>query len=286
MQKNKFITYVKILALVILGVFLILVVAFYYFMQPKTNEQILRKFADKNYQPKITYIKFNDKNVRVLSMQTAIDTTLPCILFVHGSPGSSLDFERYLTDKDLHQKANLFAYDRVGYGIKNTGEILHSLEEETLLILQIIQELQLHKVILIGYSYGGGVVMAYPEKVRQKVAIAASVKGTLEPQFWALNLYRWETTRNFIPKIIQAAAKEKIMHIKEFPNWENKWAVSPSPVLAIHGEKDKIVPYKNSLFLASKLKHQKFELVTLAQGNHALIWSDFETIKKEILKLL
>ena len=119
----------------------------------------------------------------------------------------------------------------------------------------------------------------------KKVALAAAVKGELEPMFWALKLYEWDWTRFLLPKVVQAASEEKIRHVKELSGNDERWTASVSPVIAVHGKEDFIVPYQNSVYL-SRLLGDRLELVTLEEGNHALIWTDFELIKGLLLSKL
>ena len=217
-------------------------------------------------------------------MQKELDTTLPVLIFVHGSPGSGMDFKRYLKDSDLNQNANLIAYDRVGYGMDTNEEVLNGLEKELEVLHQVISMKQMDRVILVGYSYGGTIVAAAQKKYKSKILLAPAIKGDLEPMFWLLNLYKWKSTRSIIPNIFKNAAQEKINHLTELPAYEEKWNISPLHVISIHGDKDRIVPFANSLFLQSKFGKDQFELITIPDGNHGLVWNQFDRIKSEILK--
>ena len=56
-------------------------------------------------------------------------------------------------------------------------------------------------------------------------------------------------------------------------------------VVSVHGSSDAIVPYENSLYL-EELLGDRFALVTLEEGNHALLWTHFEMIRDLLLKSL
>jgi len=284
--KNWFKKILKIVGILLLLVIISFSILFYRIFRPLSDEEILEKFETESVQPTISYIDYKGKKVRVVHMQKVIDTTLATLVFVHGSPGSLMDFKRYLKDEDLNKKANIISYDRVGYGENNRGEILNSIEEEVELLHKIIENLNPDKLILIGYSYGGTTVLASPKKINQKMLLAAAVKGDLEPMFWALNLYKWKLTRPFVPKIFQAATQEKLRHIKELKTFEKVWNQSDAKVISIHGSLDRIVPYENSLFLTNIFDKDKFTLITLEKGTHSLIWTNFEIIKNEILKVI
>jgi pimeloyl-ACP methyl ester carboxylesterase len=265
---------------------LVISVLVYRFTKPNTDLQIIEKFEDESFQPVINYIIYKDKKVRVISMQKELDSTLPVLLFVHGSPGSSMDFNRYLKNEELNNRANLITYDRLGYGNMNTGEVLNSVGEEVEVLHQIIDKIDSENIILIGYSYGGTIILASQKKYKKKIALAAAVRGDLEPMFWALNLYKWNLTRPLIPKVLQAASEEKLRHVTELKKYENQWNISESKVLSIHGKLDKIVPFQNSMFLKNIFDKDKFTLLPIENGNHSLIWTDFELINQQILNSL
>jgi len=274
----------RIIAILLAVFFVVISIFIYRFTKPKTDESIVKEFKEEIYKPVISRIQYKDHAVRVFSMQKELDTSLPVLIFVHGSPGSGMDFKRYLKDRDLNQNANLITYDRVGYGMDTNEEVLNDLEKELQVLHQIIPVKDMKKVILIGYSYGGTIVAAAQKKYRSKILLAPAIKGDLEPMFWLLNLYKWKFTRSIIPNVFKNAAQEKIHHLTELPAYEEKWNTSPSHVKSMHGDKDRIVPFANSLFLQSKFDRDQFELITIPDGNHGLVWNQFDWIKSEILK--
>ncbi len=286
MKKARWKKFFKIVGILLLVILVALAILFYQITKPNTNTQILEKLSSEKIHPTIRNIDYKDKKVRVIEMQKTIDTALPILVFIHGSPGSSMDFKKYLIDADLRQKANIITYDRIGYGNENTGEVLNSILLELEVLEKVLENWDPKKIVLVGYSYGATIVMAATKNYKQKIALAPSVKGDLEPMFWALKLYEWELTRRLIPDIFQAASKEKLKHISELPKLEKQWNISESKVIVIHGTSDKIVPYKNSLFLEKIIDQDKFQLVSIKNGTHALVWTDFEFIKNEILKAL
>ena len=72
----------------------------------------------------------------------------------------------------------------------------------------------------------------------------------------------------------------------ELSQYEKKWDKSPSPVLSIHGKEDFIVPFENSIFLQEVLGKNKFSLIPIEEGNHSLIWTNFDLIKIELINSL
>jgi predicted esterase len=285
-MKKKWIKKIlKIIGVIIFLVFIAISVLFYRMFSPKSDDEIIEILKTENNHPKIEYVRYRDKSVRVIYLKKNIDTTLATLIFVHGSPGSSLDFKRYLRDNELNKKFNLISYDRIGYGEKNRGEVVNSLKEEVEVLHGVVENLDLENVILAGYSYGGTTVLASDKKYKKKFLFAAAVRGDLEPMFWAIKLYQWKFTQPLVPKVFQAATKEKLRHVTELIDYENKWDISDTEIISIHGKLDRIVPYQNSIFLENKLDSRKFTLITLEKGRHELIWRNFDEIKNAILKV-
>ena len=251
---------------------------------PKSDGDIIATLKTESTNPTIEYVTYEDKQVRTIHMQRKINENLPTLLFVHGSPGSSLDFKSYLIDKALNRKYNIITYDRIGYGENYRGKVLNSLGEEVEVLHAVVGHIKTSDIVLVGYSYGGTTVLASTNKYKKKVLLAPAVRGDLEPMFWAMKLYEWKFTRPFVPKVFQAATKEKLRHMYELIDYENQWGSGNTRIISIHGKKDRIVPYQNSIFLMHKLDPDIYELITLEDGRHDLIWTNFSFIKNILLK--
>lgn len=263
--------------------FMVAFVLIFQFLKPKSDEKIIKDFKSLNSDVFISYLSFNDQQIRILQMSKEIDPHKKTVLFVHGSPGSALDFKKYLADDELKEEYNMISYDRPGYGFSQDQSVLNDLKKETTLIETLIKVKGLQNVNLVGYSYGGTVAAAFDGNLEKKVLLAPALKGELEPMFWLLNLYRWKATRNLIPIVFKHAAEEKIGHLNELPLYEDRWGSGDALFLLIHGNDDHIVPYENSNFLKEKLGDQRVSLHTIHGAGHALVWTHFELIKNEII---
>lgn len=277
---------VKITFIVIGVLIIVLLTAAHILLKPASNEKVINELSKGIATPYIFTNNYKDFNYRVIAMQKELDTTLPTLVFVHGSPGSSLDYKRYFNDSILNKKANLITYDRIGYGLKNLGKIQGTLAFEMEILHDLIKDIPVDKIILAGYSYGGPVILASNKNYKYKISLASAVVGEYEPMFGVLSFYKWKLTRPLIPPMLRAAAKEKYAHLTDLSKYKDKWNLSPSKVVNIHGDEDFIVPYKNSKFLENTIDSDKFTMVTIKGGGHDLIWTNFELIKSEILKTL
>jgi len=276
----------KITGAVVVILLLVLYLLFVNFSLPKSNSEVIQEFAGNYYQPLLKTNRYKGFDYRVLSMQKEIDTTKTTLVFVHGAPGSLLDFKNYLADSILNVKANMISYDRIGYNFndKNTAQKAVAFEVE--ILNDVLKNLNKTKTILVGYSYGGPIALAVKENYKSIVLLAPAVYSKIEPMPWMLNFYKWKATRWLAPAIWKSASEEKMSHKSELQKFENNWKKNPSQIISIHGNDDDIVPYENSLFLQKQFPAEQFKLITIPDTGHALVWTQFELIKSELLKQL
>lgn len=272
----------KILLGIIFILFVGLYIVFYQFTRPKSDTSVAEKLTNEFVKPSITKEKFKEFEYRKVSMQK--DTALPTLIFVHGTIGSAIDFESYLTDSLLLEKANMISYDRVGYNYRDANDVQESIAFEVEMLDSIIGDNS--NVILVGYSYGGPIVLASEKKVKALVLLAPAVYGSVEPMPFMINLYKWKLTRWLVPPVWKQASKEKMSHSQDLSNFENTWSRNSNKIVSIHGSSDWIVPYENSILLQKEFPEEQFTLVTIENVSHELVWSHDQLIKKELLKLL
>lgn len=276
----KLIKVVCAIVFVLVTAFLLLI---HNFFQPKSNEEIIAEFTEQSKEVFISKKVIEGKAIRVLASQFEIDTLKPSVVFVHGSPGGGMDFKKYLQDSELTQAANVYTYDRVGYNFESYDGLL-PIQDEIGILEQLLKDFDKSKTVIVGYSYGGPIALGVKNKYKEVVLCAPAAISEVEPMFWFLNFYKWGATRWLIPDMLKTAAKEKLGHAEDLKSLEQKWNLNPSKIKAIHGDKDWIVPYENSLKLESLFSDKQFELKTLKGASHDLIWSRFEEVKEELLK--
>uniref|UniRef100_UPI0040471914 alpha/beta fold hydrolase n=1 Tax=Polaribacter sp. TaxID=1920175 RepID=UPI0040471914 len=274
----------KILATLFAVLFLVFYALFVYFSQPQSDEQILKGFSESAFQPILTQNNYRGFSYRLLKMQKDIDSLKPTIVFVHGTPGSALDFKEYLSDSLLNTKANLIAYDRIGYNYQDKYRTQASILFERNLLADLLKNLPENNTVLVGYSYGGPVALAITEPLIKLILLAPAAIGKEEVVPWAIHFYQWKLTRWMLPKIWKMASIEKLAHEKDLKKFEKNWVLNKNQILCIQGDEDQIVPYANSLALKSMFPSTQFQLKTLEGAGHGLIWSEFASIKNELLK--
>ncbi|WP_086030102.1 alpha/beta fold hydrolase [Tenacibaculum holothuriorum] len=272
----------KVTLLIFGIVFLILYGLFWYYTTPKSDADILKAYSKSFIKPTISKEQFNDFEYRKVTIIK--DTTLPYLVFVHGTIGSVNDFNRYLSDSLLQKKFNFIAYDRIGYNFNDKNNVQESIAFEREMLKDIIKNLPPEKTILVGYSYGGPIVLSIKNKVHKTILLAPAAYSKVEPIPWMVNLYKFPFTRWLIPPVWKQASKEKLSHQEDLENFENEWNTTPNNVISIHGTKDWIVPISNSIFLQSQFSSEKFKLIKIDDAGHDLIWSNFDEIKKLLIQ--
>jgi len=274
----------KIVGIALFVLFLVLYYLFWNFSAPKSDVKVLEKFSGSSATPVLTYENFKGFEYRKLSIIK--DTTLPTLVFIHGTIGSSTDFTKYMKDSALLSKANMISYDRIGYNYQDKNPVQESIAFERDMLKNALHDINLSKTILVGYSYGGPIALAIQEKVRKVILLAPAVYSKVEPMPWSLNLYKWKVTRWLVPPIWQEASKEKLSHKQDLHLFENNWKYTPNNIVSIHGTDDWIVPFENSLFLKEQFPENQFELISIPYAGHGFIWSKFDTIKKHLIQQL
>ena len=274
----------KITGIVILFLALGFYIFFYWATAPQSDHKVMKAFTDLGVTPLISHEKYKEYSYRKVSVIK--DTTLPTLIFVHGTIGSVLDFKRYMADSLLLEKTNMIIYDRVGYNYNDQHSVQESIAFEGTMLASITQGFNPEKTILIGYSYGGPIVLSLRERYKKIILLAPAVYSKVEPMPWMLNLYKWRLTRWIMPPVWQQAPREKLSHKKDLENFEKNWNLNPSDIISIHGDSDWIVPYTNSEYLQDQFPKNQFQLITLKDVGHALIWTHFDKIRDVFLKLI
>ena len=275
----------KIITTALVVLLIAVYMLFVNFSSPKSDEEIQEVFNEVGVELFVAKNTFNGFKYRTVSVQKTIDTTKTTLVFVHGAIGSAIDFKNYMTDSLLRLKFNMVSYDRVGYNYNDETLAQKSLKFEVDVLKDFSKNLNPKKTILVGYSYGGPIVLAMTEKYKHIVLLAPAAYSIVEPMPFMLNFYKWKLTRWLVPHVWKSASLEKMTHKRELQKYELNWKICLSDIIAIHGDSDGIAPYENSLFLQEQFPEKQFELRTINDAGHTLVWSNFDFIKKEFLKL-
>ncbi len=227
------------------------------------------------------------KSIHVVAINTA--DSLPLVVMSHGSPGASDAFLDYLADSALTRKARLVAYDRLGFGYTaGFGRPEPSLEAQAAALQAIANQLAPgQKIILVGHSLGGPVIvrfaMDYPEQTAGLVIVAGSVDPTQEEHPWWQSVVDVPPVKWLIPKPFWTSNAEIIPLEKELEKMMPLWPKITCPVTIIHAIDDQLVPVANAHFAKKMLVNcPDLKLDILPDGDHFILWSRQERVKAAI----
>ena len=233
--------------------------------------------------------KYYDTRLGEMHFVAVGDSTLPPVLFVHGSPGSWDNYSGFLKDSVLQEKAYLMAVDRPGFG-ESAETAAKTLAGQVEALLPILKN-QSQRVVLVGHSLGGPIVarfaMEHPDYVRGLVLVAASVAPDLEPANWYRYILAAPPVRWLIPHSFESSNDELLPLKKELKKMAGSWDKIRCPVVVIQGGSDVLVPAANADFIEQKLQGQvPLTMIRKKSMNHFVPWSDPELIRSGVQLLL
>jgi pimeloyl-ACP methyl ester carboxylesterase len=254
-----------------------------------SDNRFQAEFKKLSHKPKIGRYTAKGRSIRYVEVGAE---DKPMILFVHGSPGSSQDYLKYLKDTDLVAKARMIAVDRPGYGYSDFGKVMTSIEKQAACIAPILDLNKNSKpVLLVAHSYGGPVVarlaMDYPNKANgPMLMLAPGIDPDNERFFWFMKPLNWWGVRWLIPRSMRNSNFEKLSHPAELELMKTKWDALKNPTTFVHGYADWIVPIENSQFGVRMMANAPVDTIFDKDMNHQLIWNRYELVKAQLLKML
>lgn len=214
----------------------------------------------------------------------------PILLFVHGSPGSWNNFEKYLSDSLLLKKYCMIAVDRPGFGYSDFRKS-KNLFEQTAILKQFVESLPKNiSIFSVGHSYGGPIItnlaIELPKRFSSIVLLAGAVDPKAEtPEKWR-KIFIAKPFRYIVPGALQPANDELWWLKKDLYVMQKNLTKITTNVVVIHGTEDELVPYSNVAFVEREFVNAKsIEVLTIKNANHFIPWEYFETIRTKLLEL-
>ena len=257
-----------------------------FIMRNRMNDgKAKRIFEHKNIQ-----ISIQDTIIRARHMHYAItgDENLPTLVFIHGSPGSWMNYMKFMYDTSLRRQYRMMAIDRPGFGYSNFGQAL-SLQEQCDLILPVLKAQKgKQPMILFGHSMGGPVVSklaAMDSFLFEKIYLVAAA---LDPQLEKKETWRWIMKDKplywLLPGAFGPSNTELLYLKKDLYPLQNDLPKITCPVHFIHGDQDSWVPIENVAYGYQHMNRARsLQSDTIQNGDHQLPWKNFEALKNILL---
>ena len=186
----------------------------------------------------------------------------------------------------------MIAVDRPGFGGSGKSEVERSLVKQCQEIALVLSNASPgQRIIVVGHSYGGPVVvrlaMDYRDKVTDVVILAGSVDPDQEHTKWYQYVADWPLISSILPAPLVVANREIRALKSELTDMLPLWSNVTQRVSIIQGDKDDLVPPENADFAEKKLsKAESLNMVRLKGVNHFIPWSQYEVVRAEIVKHL
>lgn len=216
--------------------------------------------------------------------------SLPTIIFIHGSPGSWITYERYMRDKDLLSKFRMIAIDRPGFGYSEFGEA-KNLKEQSQLISPLLEIFNNRKPVFIaGHSLGGPVAAQIaadnPSSFAGLILLSAATDPEEERTEKWRPLFFNSLWKQFIPGAFYQSNKELWYLKKDLLQLKNDFSNITCRVWIVHGEKDVYVPLGNAEFSKKMLVNAKsVEMKIIPRANHFIHTLKYEEVKEVLMGL-
>ena len=221
--------------------------------------------------------------------QTGSDT-LPTLFFIHGSPGSWFDFERYMRDKDLLADYRMISVDRPGFGYSKFGDA-KNLQDQSKLISPLARSFQNGKpMYAIGHSFAGALIAKLQVDNANLFSGLVFLAGAIDPDLEEPERWRYvmktKPLNLFLPGAYRPSNEELVYLKTDLKYLDKEWEKISCPVWIIHGDKDTYVPVANVDYAKKKLtKAKSVEVKNLPGADHFIPWKQYDDIKDLLMKL-
>ncbi|TGL45936.1 alpha/beta fold hydrolase [Leptospira perdikensis] len=265
-------------------VFYLLSVTFLFCKVPSQGRETIQSLVSPSEKGEIHFLSNECKNKKKV------------LVLIHGSPGSSLDFESYLKDEDLQNQFCILLPDRLGYGgswnqtsVPNLilqGRAIHSA-----LIRYLEKErFRFNEGIVVGHSYGGPVALRIAmEKnntysfVWKSILLSAPIDPDLEELHWYNQIANLVWVQWILPDSWIHSNEEMYTLKTDLIELTKAFENSSLEILSVHGDEDQLVSVKNVYYFTKWKPSIKHRIQILKGENHFIPWTNFKEIKEIIL---
>jgi len=234
------------------------------------------------------------------------DTKRLPIVLIHGAGG---DHHHWPVQVRRLPGYRIYALDLPGHG-KSTGHGIHQISDYAERVFEWMDEISLHKAVLVGHSMGGAISLQmgiqYPERVLGLGLAGTGAKLPVNASFLENTahettfqsavefLVSWAFSPSTNPKLVKAVQQQMlktrptVMHgdfvaCDSFDERERLGEIE-YPTQVICGSDDKLMPVKYSQFLADHIPSAKLDLIP--ETGHMVMLEKPERFATALKKLL
>lgn len=217
------------------------------------------------------------------------DESLPIVLYVHGTPGSSHAFRDYVANPIPGTQA--ISIDRPGFGETIPNEPTGVLAEHVEALEPFLKKRGGRWPILVGHSMGAPIIalaaMMYPERVAGLVIISGAMDPALEKIFWYQYLAESGTIPYALPESIVHSNRELFPYKSELEAMQPRLNEIACPIVIIHAKDDFLVPFSNVEYMKDRFTARSIlSIEELDAGDHFLLWNSTDIVRGGIQRVL
>jgi peroxiredoxin len=247
----------------------------------------------------------------------------PAIVLVHGLPGCAYDWTP-LFERLAEGGRRVIVYDRVGYGYSSSreSESNYTYDHNASELLELLEALNVSQATLVGWSYGGGVVIRAGLRGSERIGrlvLLASVGPSMEMQghgaadriLYSRPVLAWVSMVPPLSRSVARSASAQEFSDQPMPAWwvpqlranlarpgtteamlqeRDKLTVDgldpgplDLPVLVIHGDDDRDLPIQVGEDLYQRAQPDA-KLLRVAGGSHMLPITHPDLLAKHLLE--
>jgi pimeloyl-ACP methyl ester carboxylesterase len=216
--------------------------------------------------------------------------SLPTLVFIHGSPGSWMNYMKFMWDSAMQKKFRMVSIDRPGFGYSDFGKAMH-LSEQAELILPVLQKLKTGKpMILCGHSIGGPLVVQMAAMDTNLFSDIIITGGSIDhhqevEENWR-NVMAVKPLYWLLPGAFGPSNKELLLLKDDLIAMEKTFEKVQCNIHFIHGDKDTWVPIANIAYGMEKcINASSISSDTLIGAGHQIPWANQNKFNEILLNL-
>ena len=232
----------------------------------------------------VQIVTTNGFTIRWAEKMTTTNNDAVNLVFIHGTPGGAgvwaAQFQKPFTN------ANLFAYDRPGFGQSKPARPQPHLQQQVDALMTLLAGATTNRVRLIGHSYGSPIALLaaleHPEKIDGVLLIGGDVDPAQENPWWVQYAFGWRATSWVLPRALRQCNRELLTVRADLTEMQKQFPKLRVPVVMLHGDRDPQVPVENVAWLEQQLatlgKTNLFGKIILPGVNHFIPWKHPEAV--------
>lgn len=214
------------------------------------------------------------------------------LVFIHGSPGGAGAWASQF--QAPFPGANLFAYDRPGFGLSQPVWREPHLQGQVDGLMTVLASATTNRVLLVGHSYGSPIALLaaleHPDRVGGVLLIGGDVDPAQEKPWLVQYLFCWRATSWLLPQPLRQCSREMLSVRGDLIQMKKQIPDLAVPVVMLHGDRDPLVPVKNVAWLEQRLKAlgktNLFAKIILPGVNHFIPWEHPDAVERGIRLLV